>query len=133
MTDRSTKPKRVQMSRQKPWRAEHPDAVIVDRRTGWGNWYRVTRDTSRTVDRGWWVGMSSDPKIAGPYEHKAKAIGKAVDWFRADCQDVLRAETDGAFYDAFAELRGRDLACWCPLDQPCHADVLLELANGGLS
>lgn len=28
-----------------------------------------------------------------------------------------------------AELRGRDLACWCPLDQPCHADVLLEIAN----
>ena len=29
------------------------------------------------------------------------------------------------------EFAGRDLACWCPLDQPCHADVLLELANGG--
>lgn len=29
------------------------------------------------------------------------------------------------------ELAGKDLACWCPLDQPCHADVLLELANGG--
>lgn len=28
-----------------------------------------------------------------------------------------------------AELRGKNLACWCPLDQPCHADVLLELAN----
>ena len=28
-----------------------------------------------------------------------------------------------------AELRGRDLCCWCPLDQPCHADVLLEIAN----
>lgn len=27
------------------------------------------------------------------------------------------------------ELRGRDLACWCPLGQPCHADVLLEVAN----
>ncbi len=26
-------------------------------------------------------------------------------------------------------LRGKDLACWCPLDKPCHADVLLELAN----
>lgn len=26
-------------------------------------------------------------------------------------------------------LRGRSLACWCPLDQPCHADVLLALAN----
>lgn len=28
-----------------------------------------------------------------------------------------------------AELGGHDLACWCALDQPCHADVLLELAN----
>ena len=28
-----------------------------------------------------------------------------------------------------AELRGRDLACWCPLTGPCHADVLLEIAN----
>ena len=27
------------------------------------------------------------------------------------------------------ELRGKDLACWCPLDKPCHADVLLEIAN----
>lgn len=27
------------------------------------------------------------------------------------------------------ELRGRDLACWCRLDRPCHADVLLELSN----
>jgi hypothetical protein len=28
-----------------------------------------------------------------------------------------------------AELAGKNLACFCPLDQPCHADVLLELAN----
>jgi hypothetical protein len=28
------------------------------------------------------------------------------------------------------ELRGKNLACWCPLDEPCHADVLLEFANG---
>ena len=27
------------------------------------------------------------------------------------------------------ELRGKDLACWCPLDQDCHADVLLRLVN----
>jgi hypothetical protein len=27
------------------------------------------------------------------------------------------------------ELHRNDLACWCPLDQPCHADVLLEFAN----
>ena len=28
------------------------------------------------------------------------------------------------------ELRGKNLACWCALDAPCHADVLLDLANG---
>jgi hypothetical protein len=33
------------------------------------------------------------------------------------------------------ELRGKDLACWCPIENrhgirvPCHADVLLDLAN----
>ncbi|MEV6702708.1 DUF4326 domain-containing protein [Streptomyces sp. NPDC051453] len=26
-------------------------------------------------------------------------------------------------------MAGRDLMCWCPLDEPCHADVFLELAN----
>jgi hypothetical protein len=31
--------------------------------------------------------------------------------------------------DFVEPLRGRDLACWCHLDQPCHADVLLEVAN----
>lgn len=31
--------------------------------------------------------------------------------------------------DARRELHGRDLACYCPLGEPCHADVLLELAG----
>ncbi len=31
--------------------------------------------------------------------------------------------------DIRRELRGKNLACWCGLDQPCHADVLLEIAN----
>lgn len=36
---------------------------------------------------------------------------------------------------ARAELRGKNLACWCPLPEPgepdhCHAAVLLEIANG---
>ena len=29
------------------------------------------------------------------------------------------------------ELQGKNLACWCSLDQPCHVDILLELANRG--
>jgi len=28
-----------------------------------------------------------------------------------------------------AQLRGFHFACWCPLDRPCHADALLDLAN----
>jgi hypothetical protein len=28
-----------------------------------------------------------------------------------------------------AEIRGKNLACFCGLEQPCHADVLLEIAN----
>lgn len=43
----------------------------------------------------------------------------AVTWFYPSI-DLIRSE-----------LAGHDLACWCPLDSPCHADVLLELANGG--
>jgi hypothetical protein len=31
--------------------------------------------------------------------------------------------------DVRRDLRGKNLACWCPLDGPCHADVLLEVAN----
>ena len=27
------------------------------------------------------------------------------------------------------ELGGKDLMCWCALDQPCHADVLLSICN----
>lgn len=40
------------------------------------------------------------------------------------------SNADKAFFmDRVAELRGKNLACWCALDAPCHADVLLELAN----
>ena len=29
-----------------------------------------------------------------------------------------------------APLRGKNLACFCKMTEPCHADILLELANG---
>jgi hypothetical protein len=31
--------------------------------------------------------------------------------------------------DVRRDLAGRDLACWCPPDRPCHGDVLVEVAN----
>lgn len=46
--------------------------------------------------------------------------------FRADLYaGRLRITVD----DVRSELAGHDLACWCPLDRPCHGDVLLEVAN----
>lgn len=49
---------------------------------------------------------------------------RSIELFRAwllEQQDLVE--------QARRELRGRDLACWCALDVPCHADVLLEVAN----
>lgn len=109
-------PTRIQMTRQKPWRAEHPDAVIVARPSKWGNPFRIgdasvpdaaeaTRRFRASV-----IGFESNGSWCKPQAHPDSRIGKII-------------------ADAPKELRGRDLACWCPLDQPCHADVLLELAN----
>jgi hypothetical protein len=43
--------------------------------------------------------------------------------------DLLAGRLDVTVDEVRRELRGRDLACYCPLDGPCHADVLLALAN----
>ena len=45
-------------------------------------------------------------------------------------EDLLAGRLVITVGDVERELEGRDLACYCPLDQPCHADVLLEVANG---
>lgn len=48
-----------------------------------------------------------------------------------ECVDKFRANMPEFAKEAYRnELRGKNLACFCPLDQPCHADVLLEFANG---
>ena len=60
----------------------------------------------------------------GPYAGHDDCAARCVELFRRhldDHPDLVVA--------ARRELRGRDLMCWCPLDQPCHADVLLEIAN----
>ena len=94
-------PKRIRLSRQKG--ARLPDgAVVVARPSAWGNPFRVG-DTLPGY---------------GPIATRAEAVRLHAE------RAVL--PPPGRSYD---ELRGRDLACWCPLDGPCHADVLLERAN----
>ena len=43
--------------------------------------------------------------------------------------DLLHGRLAVTVEDVKRELRGHDLACYCPLDEPCHADVLLHIAN----
>lgn len=62
------------------------------------------------------------PSPFGNYAGATKAA------FDADLAGMSNA--DKAFFmDRVAELRGRNLACWCGLDAECHVDTLLELAN----
>lgn len=64
--------------------------------------------------------------------------GEAVKLFRQTMDLAIQGHDFGdnedgrhchKIVDRLDELRGRDLACFCALDAPCHADVLLELAN----
>lgn len=65
-------------------------------------------------------------RIAGGFGTREAATQAAVNMFRVhmDERPDLRAA-------AVEQLRGKDLACWCKPDEACHADVLLEIANGG--
>lgn len=96
-----TKPVRIQRKRTKGWRMP-PNTACVTRPFPWGNY-------------------SGD----GSHAAYAKAAYR---------HDLLRGRAgptaDLTCDDARRELRGKNLACFCALDQPCHADVLLEIANG---
>lgn len=125
-----TGPKRIQMSRQHPWRADNPDAVIVARPSKWGNPFRVM--TGRCTISGFcWGVMLGDEVLFDHLDTQAAGRERAVEMFSLHIGPLGLIEWDDATWERMrAELGGRDLACWCPLDQPCHADVLLEIANG---
>ncbi|WP_341209834.1 DUF4326 domain-containing protein [uncultured Sphingomonas sp.] len=98
-------PHRVQLSRKKGWRMPE-NTVSVARPGPYGNQFVVGRDGTAQ---------------------------ECVDQYRADWEAGL-AEPKGSLHralysGALAKLRGKNLACWCKLGEPCHADVLLELAN----
>jgi hypothetical protein len=109
-------PQRIQLSRRKGWKMP-PNTVKVDRTTKWGN-----------------------PCIVG----KHGTLEECVKWFSFAVQGTFvlgMKNTDGTWltdslmaYHKMAkrdlvQLRGKNLACWCPPNAPCHADILLEMAN----
>jgi hypothetical protein len=61
-----------------------------------------------------------NPYRVGRHLTRAEAVARYRAYLLAEGYPLL---------DALHEIRGKNLGCWCPLDQPCHADVLLELAN----
>lgn len=99
------KPQRVQRKRTKGWRMPE-NTVYVGRGSTWGNPYKI--------------GEVYDPN------GKPATQERAVELF-----DMLYSQT--AWRDMIRQrvepLRGKNLACWCSLDQPCHADILLRIAN----
>lgn len=117
------KPKRIQSSRLKGWRKPEA-AVYVGRPSKWGNPF-VVCDFSGT----WMVGKEDPSGIFGLPKVFTGNFATEADATKEACR-CYRATLSGALAElARRTLRGKDLACWCPVDQPCHADVLLEIAN----
>lgn len=121
-------PVRIQRQRTKGWRMPE-GAVYVGRPSRWGNPF-VLGETYMWLSTGMPFPVPT-PRDPGEYEYGLRVVRlddrqMATAWFRAW---VEWTENDISV-NVMAVLGGRDLACWCPLDQPCHADVLLDLANG---
>lgn len=100
-------PRRIQRHRTKGWRMP-PGAVYVGRPTMWGNRYQI----------GTW---------SNKLGREVQTVEEAVQLYREIIWDDPTSPHMAGWVRE--QLRGRDLCCWCRLDQPCHADVLLEIAN----
>lgn len=121
-------PQRFQLSRRKGFDLQAASralnglsAVSVARPHVFGNPFRV-----------------ADCREAGYRGTDTELSTRCVEAFRVWLGPGWRINWDGpeseaaraAILDALPRLRGKNLACWCRPGEPCHADVLLELANG---
>lgn len=105
------------------------ECVVVDRSSGFGSPFPITKAWETTRDRGriplWAVGTWGGPALWFE-EDRAKAVEISVKafatWLQSESQRALRER-------AILHLRGKNLACFCRMDHACHADVLLEIAN----
>ena len=111
------KPVRVQLSRAKGWRMPE-NTVKVTRPGPYGNPFVI--------------GEAAPETYAQFHRGVVLNAEQAVDLFRRVLVHELSRPTPAAdrAVDLVANLHGKNLACWCKPGEPCHADVLLELANG---
>ena len=93
-----------------------PNTVKVDRSTRWGNPFKMHGD--------------GYPMDAGTSVRLFQALIEKQGGY-VTTRPGARGQTHNTVEDIRRELRGRNLACWCGPDSPCHADVLLRVANPG--
>lgn len=110
-------PQRIQRKRVRGWRMPE-NTVYVGRPTVWGNPY-ISVDPAHAVER---YRVALTECLTGVF--RPETGNRLRDFHPFSSPDLLR-------HELVASLRGKDLACWCKAGQPCHADVLLEVANGG--
>lgn len=106
--------KRIQLRRIKGWRLPL-GAMSVARPGPFGNPFTFSAANEAGQTREGAVAAFEDWLAGNPWACPAN------DTYETRRQVIL---------SRISELRGKDLACWCPLDKACHADVLLRLANG---
>jgi hypothetical protein len=142
----SDRPKRIQLSRKRGWRMPE-NTVKVDRSTIWGNLH----PGSRWDDDEWEFGPypSCQHCMVDCYRRWITGDASFIRWWRGTvwgCASQMTGDRSlNEVRRRLPELRDKNLACWCRLCDrhaagkpagvqceacaPCHADVLLELAN----
>lgn len=122
-------PERIQLSRKKGWRKPE-NTVVVSRPSKWGNPFTISRRMDCDDKRVCFEIRAGNRIYVEHINDMASARLHARTLFRLHIGPMGSFEYDDASMQRLrAELAGKNLACWCPLDQPCHADVLLKLAN----
>lgn len=126
---RVTGPWRVQRSRAKGERL--PDGAICVTRPGkWGNPFVIERRDDWYDGEAWLVVDSRDRTVLSHFSScpngRREAAAVAVEEYRCA---LVAGDLRVTVEDVRRDLSGKTLACWCPVGAPCHADVLLELAN----
>ena len=127
-SDMLIKPVRIQRSRRKGFKTP-PGTVYVGRPTKYGNPFKLTPD-------GWIMCYSASRVRLNPWIYWSVCGGFTT----ADIIELYEQWVKGGLHGNcffkylptppdLTALKGKNLSCFCPLQSPCHADVLLKLAN----
>lgn len=126
-------PKRIQRRREKGWR-KSKNTVYVGRGSKWGNIFKVGSYLSlwRKAFVAVHLAKENNKKVTDIYDsgilNKKINLDDSIKWYKYWIKfRIKNNQLD------INELKGKNLMCWCPLNQICHADYLLEIANDNIA